>query len=214
MYVKLPDIIIVRNIEKPRKKLIFCPLKMGRRSGKSDAEKLSSTTTFSFFSCQRFSPPPDIVGHGGTTVVEAIAPPPPDYSGRDPLFTRENLLWESPVGLSSRSAYVCLSGANLAGWTVCPLGILTDECKLNCLAFSFQSGSLCCVLSRSASGVTLNNRRKHFPVSEVEFCTVFITCKKSGVWLCFVSHRPETNKQTKTYVEGSSSPRVGVFLGV
>lgn len=129
------------------------------------------------------------------TRVEVIAPPPPDYGSRDPLFTRENLLWESPVGLSSRSAYACISRANLAGWTVCPLGILTDECKLNYLAFSFQLGYLRCVLSTSASGVTLNNRRKHFPVSKVEFCTVFITCKKSGLG-CALFPTILKNKQT------------------
>lgn len=79
MSVNLPNIIIVRSIEKPRRKLIFLSFENGAWvRGKSDAEKLSSTSTFSFFSCQTFSPPPDIVGHGGITRVEAIAPPPAD----------------------------------------------------------------------------------------------------------------------------------------
>lgn len=39
-------------------------------------------------------------------------------------------------------------------------------------------------------------------MSKVEFCTVFITCKKSGDWLCFVFHHPEKSKEIKTYVEG------------
>lgn len=80
-----------------------------------DEEKLSSTTIIFFlsFPAFSFSPSPDIVRHGGMVMVEEITPPPPHYSRRDPLFTRENLLLESPVGLSSCSA--CISRANLAG---------------------------------------------------------------------------------------------------
>lgn len=107
-----------------------------------------------------FSPPPSIVGCGGMTRVEAFIPPPAVYSSRDPLFIGENLLWEPPVGLSSRSAYECRA------WTLqSKLGRLnslslrntdrqmTDKCQLDylvaCLedpwhlAFSFQSGYLC-----------------------------------------------------------------------
>lgn len=186
MYVNLPDIIIVRCIEKPRKRLKVFPLIMGCGSGDHLMKKNSVLPQlFSFFSCQTFSPSPDIVRHGGMVMVEEITPPPPHYSRRDPLFTRENLLSESPIGLSSCSA--CISRANLAGWTVCPLGILTDEYKLHYLAFSFQLGYLCCVTKyisiwshseqqeKTYSGVETRILYSIYNLQKVRRLTVFVS---------------------------------------
>lgn len=194
--MKLPDIIIVRSIEKSRKELILSFENGAWVKGKSYAENLSSTTTYSFFSCQTFSPPPDVVGHGGMTRVEVIAPPPPDYGSRDPLFTRENLLWESPVGLSSRSAYACISRANLAGWTVCPLGILTDECKLNYLAFFIPVGLLALCTKYISIWSHFEQQEKAFSGVKSRILYSIYNLQKVRAWLCFVSHHPEkqTNK--------------------
>lgn len=139
---------------------------------------------FLSFPEKNFSPPPRTVGDKGMTRIGVLTT---STDSRDPLLRGETLLWESPV----RWSYAHRSRADLADGRVCPLGISTDECKLNYRPFSFQSGYLRHILSASASGVTLNNRRKHFPVPEVEFCTVFITCEMSGAWLLFVSHHPE-----------------------
>lgn len=118
----------------------------------------------------------------------------PCYRRRDPLFTRENLLQESPVSLSSCSE--CISRANLAGWTVCPLGILTDEYKLNYLAFSFQLGYLCCVTKYISIWSHSKQQEKTFSGLETRILYSIYNLQKvrSLAVLCFPPSWKKTNK--------------------
>lgn len=194
MYVNLPDIYNSEMHRKAEEEAEGFSSDNGMWIRRSfDEEKLSSTTIIFFlflpniqpisWYCETWGNGYGRRNHATSTTLQ---------QKRSPIH-QENLLLESPIGLSSCSA--CISRANLAGWTVCPLGILTDEYKLHYLAFSFQLGYLCCVTKYISIWSHSEQQEKTYSGVETRILYSIYNLQKVRRLTVFVSHHPE-KKQT------------------